>query len=82
MAKVLSPGGRFFATIYENPRGKSYLGDIQQSQRVTSHYDRDSYHYDLETLSALGLLPGRGDTRRPEPPPASTQRVYRGIWVN
>ncbi len=36
---------------------------------------------DLETLSVLGLLPGRGD-RRPEPPPASTQRVYRGIWVN
>jgi len=52
MAKVLSPGGRFFATIYENPRGKAYLGDIQQSQRVTSHYDRDSYHYDLETLRA------------------------------
>jgi SAM-dependent methyltransferase len=52
MAKVLSPGGRFFATIYENPQGKAHLGDIQQSQRVTSHYDRDSYHYDLETLRA------------------------------
>ena len=50
MAKVLNPGGRFFATIYENPHGKTYLGDIQQSQRVTSHYDSDSYHYDLETL--------------------------------
>ena len=36
---------------------------------------------DLETLSALGLLPGRG-TIRTEPPPASTQRVYRGVWVN
>lgn len=36
---------------------------------------------DLETLSALGLLPGRGFPRAAEPPPAS-QRVYRGIWVN
>ena len=52
MAKALRPGGRFFATIYENPHGKTYLGDIQQSVRVTSHYDRDSYHYDLETLRA------------------------------
>lgn len=30
---------------------------------------------DLETLSALRLLPGRGE-------PVPTQRVYRGIWVN
>ena len=37
---------------------------------------------DLETLSALGLLPGRGLPRASEPPPASSQRVYRGIWVN
>ena len=34
---------------------------------------------DLETLSRLGLLPGRGLTRDAEPP---AQRVYRGIWVN
>ena len=52
MARALRPGGRFYATIYENPQGKSHLGDIQQSERVTSHYDRDSYHYDLETLRA------------------------------
>jgi len=52
MAHALRPGGRFYATIYENPQGKSYLDDIQQSERVTSHYDRDSYHYDLETLRA------------------------------
>jgi len=37
---------------------------------------------DIETLSVLRLLPGRGVTRRVEPPPASSQRVYRGIWVN
>jgi len=50
MAQVLRPGGRFYATIYENPRGKCYLGDVQQSERVVSHYDRDKYHYDVETL--------------------------------
>jgi SAM-dependent methyltransferase len=52
MAKVLAPDGRFYATIYENPQGKTYLGEIRQSQRVTSHYDSDSYHYDLDTLRA------------------------------
>ncbi len=36
---------------------------------------------DLETLSALGLLPGHGFPRSTEPQPAP-QRVYRGIWVN
>ena len=50
MERVLRPGGKFFATIYANPQGKSYLGDIQQSERVTSHYDRDSYHYDIDTI--------------------------------
>ena len=50
MAKVLAPGGRFYATIYENPQGKTYLGEIQQSERVVSYPDRDKYHYDLDTL--------------------------------
>jgi hypothetical protein len=52
MQKVLAPDGRFYATIYENPQGKTYVDEIQQSERVTSHYDSDSYHYDLETLGA------------------------------
>jgi SAM-dependent methyltransferase len=52
MAKALRPGGRFYATIYENPQGKKFLGDIQQSERVISHYDRNYYHYDVETLRA------------------------------
>jgi len=53
MAKVLNPGGRFYATIYENPQGKRFLGEIQQSERVVSYPDRDKYHYDLETLAAV-----------------------------
>ena len=51
MAQVLNPGGRFYATIYENPHGKKFLGSIQQSQGVTSYPDADKFHYDLETLS-------------------------------
>ena len=50
MARVLNPGGRFYATIYENPNGKQFLGEIQQSERVVSYPDRDKYHYDLDTL--------------------------------
>src|SRR5215475_1365402 len=53
MEKVLAPDGRFYATIYENPQGKTYLGEIQQSERVVSYYDRDKYHYDLDTLRAV-----------------------------
>jgi SAM-dependent methyltransferase len=50
MAKVLNPGGRFYATIYENPNGRQFLGEIQQSERVVSFPDKDKYHYDLDSL--------------------------------
>lgn len=50
MEKVLTPDGRFYATIHENPFGKTYLGEIQQSEQVVSYPDRDRYHYDLDTL--------------------------------
>jgi SAM-dependent methyltransferase len=45
--QVLVPGGRFYATFYENPDGKRNLDDIQQTPRVVTHFDRDYYHYDL-----------------------------------
>jgi SAM-dependent methyltransferase len=71
MAKVLRPGGRFYATIYENPQGKTYLGEIQQSERVVSYPDRDKYHYDLETLrcacEGMGLtMSYNGDWGHPD----------------
>ena len=50
MGRVLNPGGRFYATIYENPHGKLFLEDIQQSETGISHYDRDLYHYDQDAL--------------------------------
>lgn len=52
MGRVLRAGGRFYATIYENPNGKLHVADIQQSATAVSHYDRDYYHYDLDTLRA------------------------------
>lgn len=50
MGQVLRPGGRFYATIYENPQGKGNLDELRQSERVVSHYDRDKFHYDLDAL--------------------------------
>jgi hypothetical protein len=50
MGKVLKPGGQFYATVYQNPRGKLFVDDIDQTERVVSHYDFDYYHYDLDTL--------------------------------
>jgi SAM-dependent methyltransferase len=45
--QVLVEGGRFYATFYENGRGKRNLEPIRQSEQVTSYFDRDSYHYDV-----------------------------------
>jgi SAM-dependent methyltransferase len=50
MGKVLRPGGRFYASIFENPHGKLYVDDIRHSETAVSHYERDFYHYDLDTL--------------------------------
>jgi SAM-dependent methyltransferase len=48
--QVLKPGGRFFATFYENEQGKRNLEPIRQSPQVVSYFDRDSYHYDIGTF--------------------------------
>ncbi len=50
MGKVLRLGGKFYASIFENTHGKLYVDDIQQSETAVTHYDRDFYHYDLDTL--------------------------------
>ena len=50
MGKVLRPGGKFYASIFENTHGKLHVDDIQQSETAVTHYDRDFYHYDLDTL--------------------------------
>lgn len=50
MEKVLAPGGRFYATIWENPDGKRNLEPIRQAGGKVTHFDRDAYHYDLATF--------------------------------
>ena len=50
MGKVLNPGGRFYATIHLNPHGRHFVEDITQPTGLISHYDRDFFHYDLESL--------------------------------
>ena len=57
------------------PATEEALLTYQRASRLTL-----TGRLDLETLSALRLLPSRGNLRAPEPAPA--QRVYRGIWVN
>ena len=48
--QVLNPGGKFFATFYENEQGKRNLEPIRQTPQVVSYFDRDSYHYDVGTF--------------------------------
>ncbi len=53
MEKVLVAGGKFFATIYENPDGKRNLDPISQTAGVTSYFDEDPFHYDVATFEWL-----------------------------
>jgi len=53
--RVLVPGGRFYATIFENPQGKFSLDLIMHSRMdgppIASYFDEDPYHYDFGTFS-------------------------------
>ena len=78
-AQRILAGRGFYRDIIDGLPGlatEEALLTYQRSARLTL-----TGRLDLETLSTLGLLPGRSATRA-EPPPAPTQRVYRGIWVN
>lgn len=57
--RVLEPGGRFFATFFENPAGKRNLLPIPHPvgeedpwarRGLFSYFDRDPYHYDVDTF--------------------------------
>lgn len=50
MDKALVPGGEFYATFWENSRGKFNLDDIQQTATAVTHLDRDFFHYDVGTF--------------------------------
>jgi hypothetical protein len=47
---VLNLGGKFFATFYENPKGKRNLDPVEQKPGLLTHFDRDFFHYDFATF--------------------------------
>jgi SAM-dependent methyltransferase len=52
--KVLVPGGRFYATFYENPEGRFNLRPMVRAKvgrpDILTYFDRDPYHYDFATF--------------------------------
>jgi SAM-dependent methyltransferase len=50
MDRALVSGGEFYATFFENERGKFNLADVNQTTAVVTHFDRDFYHYDVGTF--------------------------------
>jgi SAM-dependent methyltransferase len=50
MEEVLSPGGTFFATFYENKEGKRNLDPVEQKPGLRTHFDQDFFHYDFATF--------------------------------
>lgn len=54
--KVLVPGGKFFATFYENPEGKFNLEPICREKAdgyVYTYFDKDIFHYDFHTFEFI-----------------------------
>jgi SAM-dependent methyltransferase len=45
--QALVPRGQFYATFFENERGKSNLDEVHQTAEVVTHFDRDFFHYDV-----------------------------------
>lgn len=52
--QVLEPDGRFYATFFENPGGKHGLDPVSHPTadlpELISYFDRDPFHYDVETF--------------------------------
>jgi len=52
--KVLAQGGRFYATFFENPKGKFNLEPVMHPRAdgpdFATYFDKDPYHYDFETF--------------------------------
>lgn len=56
VGKVLAPGGRFYATFFPNCKGSTYTLPIVHKGvdgDITSHMDRDPYHYVPTTFAGL-----------------------------
>jgi SAM-dependent methyltransferase len=55
--KILIPGGRFYATFFENPEGKFSFGPLSHfgtdDSVIVTYFDKDPYHYDFDTFQWL-----------------------------
>ncbi|MBK5307519.1 MAG: class I SAM-dependent methyltransferase [Frankiaceae bacterium] len=55
VSRVLVPGGRFYATFFENPYGRLHLAPVLQprtdGQPQQTYPDRDPYHYDARVFA-------------------------------
>lgn len=53
--KVLSSGGRFYATFFENPKGKHNLLPEEHEQsdgtNLVTFFDKDPFHYDFDLFN-------------------------------
>jgi cyclopropane fatty-acyl-phospholipid synthase-like methyltransferase len=52
--KVFNQSGKFYATFFENKRGKFYLEPLMHPKSdgpdFATYFDQDPYHYDFETF--------------------------------
>jgi len=57
IAQVLKPGGRFYATFFENPAGTRTLGEVEhpapEPQPTRTYPDQDPFHYGLDLFEWL-----------------------------
>jgi hypothetical protein len=57
VVRKLAPGGRFYASYYENPDPESY-NPIVHPSGYTSYPDQYPYHYDFATIARVAEAVG------------------------
>lgn len=58
MARALTPGGRFYATVFESPEPASLDPLVHEPGGVTTYYDQDPFHLSRPELAAMAGFAG------------------------
>ena len=54
--RVLSPGGRFYATFFQSPHS-AYLDPLRHTPgTITTYYDRDPFHYSFAEMQNMATI--------------------------